>query len=124
MPGSDFPVDATVLPLTEGQLDFETSLASGGTLGSLPLYVTGWLGYRLRSENQEAARKPGDEGYEAAVDDVTRSSADAVKALINLASDVRVELHAMLTPEQRERSAQMKAELRQELLDLIIAFDS
>ena len=63
IPGSDFPVDATVLPLTEGQLDFETSLESSGTLGSLPLYVAGWLGYRWRTENKEAARKPGDEGY-------------------------------------------------------------
>jgi hypothetical protein len=63
VPGSEFPVDATVLPLTEGQLDFETSLESGGKLGSLPLYVTGWVGYRWRTENQEAARTPGDEAY-------------------------------------------------------------
>ncbi len=63
IPGSEFPVDATVLPLTEGQLDFETSLEAGGQLGSLPLYVTGWVGYRWRTENEEAARKPGDEGF-------------------------------------------------------------
>jgi hypothetical protein len=63
IPGSDFPVDATVLPLTEGQMDFETSVEAGGTLGSLPLYVTGWVGYRWRTENKDAARKPGDEGY-------------------------------------------------------------
>lgn len=63
VPGSEFPVDATVLPLTEGQLDFETSLETGSQLGALPLYMMGWVGYRWRSENEEAARKPGDEGY-------------------------------------------------------------
>jgi hypothetical protein len=63
IPGSEFPVDATVLPLTEGQMDFEASLESGGTLGSLPLYMAGWIGYRWRTENTEAARKPGNEGY-------------------------------------------------------------
>ena len=63
VPGSDFDVDATVLPLSEGQVDFETSLESGTMLGSLPLYVMGWVGYRWRTENVKAARKPGDEGY-------------------------------------------------------------
>ena len=63
VPGSEFPVDATALPLTEGQLDFETSLESGSTIGMLPLYIMGWVGYRLRTENVEAARKPGDEAY-------------------------------------------------------------
>lgn len=63
VPGSDFPVDATVLPLSEGQADWELSLESGRSLGVLPLYVMGWVGYRWRGENEEAARKPGDERY-------------------------------------------------------------
>jgi hypothetical protein len=63
IPGSDFPVDATVLPLTEGQLDFETSLETSSRLGTLPLYVSGWVGYRWRTENRDAAREPGDEAY-------------------------------------------------------------
>ncbi len=63
IPGSDFPVDATVLPLTEGQLDFEASVETASRLGALPLYVTGWVGYRWRTENQKAAREPGDEAY-------------------------------------------------------------
>lgn len=62
-PGSDFPVDATVLPLTEGQWDGELSLESGHSLEGFPLYVVGWAGYRLRGENREAARKPGDEAF-------------------------------------------------------------
>ncbi|MDH3207185.1 MAG: hypothetical protein OEO79_11270 [Gemmatimonadota bacterium] len=63
LPGSDFPIDATVLPLTEGQTDLEVSVESGVTLGDLPLYVMGWVGYRRRSENIEAARRPGAERF-------------------------------------------------------------
>lgn len=63
VPGSDFPVDATVLPLTEGQTDFEVSLESGRSLGGAPVYVMGWVGYRWRGENVAAARRPGDERY-------------------------------------------------------------
>lgn len=63
LPGSDFPVDATVLPLTEGQTDFEVSVESGRSLGSLPMYVMGWVGYRWRGTNREALRRPGDERY-------------------------------------------------------------
>ena len=63
VPGSDFPIDATVLPLTEGQTDIEVSVESGATLGALPLYVMGWVGYRRRGENVEAARRPGAERF-------------------------------------------------------------
>lgn len=63
VPGSDFPVDATVLPLTEGQTDYEVSVESGSILGDLPIYVAGWVGYRWRKSNLEAARTPGDETF-------------------------------------------------------------
>lgn len=63
VPGSDFPVDATVLPLTEGQTDVEVSLESGRSVDGGSLYVVGWLGYRWRSENEAAARRPGDERF-------------------------------------------------------------
>ena len=63
MPGSTFPVDATILPLTEGQKDFEVSLEGGRSLGDLPIYAVGWVGYRWRGENSAAAREPGDERY-------------------------------------------------------------
>jgi hypothetical protein len=60
-PGSEFPVDATVLPLTEGQRDWELSLESGINLPGTSSFVMGWVGYRWRGENQEAARHPADE---------------------------------------------------------------
>ncbi len=63
IPGSDFPVDATELPLTEGQEDFEVSLESGWTPGSLPLYVAGWSGYRWRAENEQSRHRPGNEWF-------------------------------------------------------------
>jgi hypothetical protein len=63
VPGSEFPVDATVIPLTEGQADVEVSLESGTSLGPLPMYVFGWVGYRWRTENAPAAREPGDERF-------------------------------------------------------------
>ena len=63
VPGSEFPVDATVLPLTEGQRDWEVSVESGGSLGDKPIYVMGWLGYRWRGPNEPAARHPGDERF-------------------------------------------------------------
>jgi hypothetical protein len=63
LPGSDFPVDATVLPLTEGQRDWEVTLESGHSFEDRPLYVIGWIGFRWREANEGAARDPGDEAF-------------------------------------------------------------
>jgi hypothetical protein len=60
-PGSEFPVDATIVPLSEGQRDWELSLESGTALPGIPLYVVGWVGYRWREFNETTQRKPGDE---------------------------------------------------------------
>ena len=63
VPGSTFPVDATVLPLTEGQRDWEISLESGRAFDFLPIYVVAWAGYRWRSLNESAFYEPGDESF-------------------------------------------------------------
>lgn len=63
VPGSSFPVDATIIPLTEGQRDWEASLETGHAFAGLPLYVLGWLGYRWREENDAVRRDPGNELY-------------------------------------------------------------
>lgn len=63
IPGSDFPVDAEILPLTEGQRDWEIMLESGHSFTALPLHVRGWVGYRWREENQDIRRVPGDERF-------------------------------------------------------------
>ncbi|MEM1095023.1 MAG: transporter [Bacteroidota bacterium] len=63
LPGGDFPVDAEVIPLGEGQRDVEVMLEVGQSFYPRPLYAHGWLGYRARSANTEAARAPGDEAF-------------------------------------------------------------
>ncbi len=63
IPGSDFPVDARLLPLSEGQTDLELSLESGRAFEALPVYLVGWLGYRWRAENATADRDPGNEWF-------------------------------------------------------------
>lgn len=61
--GSDFPVDAEVIPLTEGQRDWELILEVGRSLHPLPLYVKGWAGRRWRERNAEILWDPGDETF-------------------------------------------------------------
>lgn len=62
-PGGDFPVDPDLIPLTEGQRDWDLSLQLGRSLQSLPVYVMGSVGYRWREEDIDRARKPGDERF-------------------------------------------------------------
>ena len=63
LPASTFPVDATILPLTEGQRDFELSLESGTALSFLPVYVAGWAGYRWRGLSEVRFSEPGEEAF-------------------------------------------------------------
>lgn len=63
LPGADFPVDAEVIPLTEGQRDWELMLEVGHSFHPFPLYVMGWFGNRWREENEEVVRDPGDERF-------------------------------------------------------------
>lgn len=60
---SEFPVDARILPLTEGQADREVALETGHAFGSVPAYLIGWVGYRWRGTNDRIGRKPGDERF-------------------------------------------------------------
>ena len=63
VPTSTFPVDATVLPLTEGQRDFEVALESGRAFDFLPIYMVGWVGYRWRGKNERTSYVPGGERF-------------------------------------------------------------
>lgn len=63
LPGSKFPVDATILPLTEGQRDWEVALESGYGFPNRSIYLMGWMGYRWREIHEEASRDPGDEAF-------------------------------------------------------------
>ncbi|MBI2536113.1 MAG: hypothetical protein HYW06_03930 [Gemmatimonadetes bacterium] len=62
--GSDLiGVAVPLIPLSEGQRDWEISLESGTALQGVPLYVLGWIGYRWRQLNAEVDRKPGNERF-------------------------------------------------------------
>ncbi len=61
--GGDFPVDAEIIPLGEGQRDWEMMLEAGFSFYPIPAYMMGWIGYRWRETNDEAAWKPGDETF-------------------------------------------------------------
>ena len=63
LPAGTFPVDATVLPLTEGQRDWEISLESGRAFDFLPIYVAGWAGYRWRGLSEVRLYDPGNETF-------------------------------------------------------------
>lgn len=63
LPGSRFPVDVTVLPLSEGQVDAEVSVESGHAFAGGAFYVLGWVGHRWRLGISEAERNPGDEWF-------------------------------------------------------------
>ncbi len=56
-----FENDAETIALSQGQRDWSLLLEAGKSLHPLPLYVSGWAGYRWREENEEIARDPGNE---------------------------------------------------------------
>ena len=58
---ADLTIDAEVIPVGEGQWDYEAWLESGISFWPMPLYSVVWVGYRWRTLNQETTRDPGDE---------------------------------------------------------------
>ncbi len=62
-PLGKFSRDAEVIPLSEGQYDYELMLEAGHSFYPAPLYVMGWAGYRWRAFNDEIDRKPGNERF-------------------------------------------------------------
>jgi hypothetical protein len=63
LPGSEFPIERTVLPLTEGQTDAEVALEVGKVFGQGRFAAQTWVGYRWRGRNVAAVRKPGNEWF-------------------------------------------------------------
>ena len=60
-PTGEFVNDAEIVPVGEGQYDFEVDVEVGRSLWPRPGYVNGKLGYRFRTENKENGIDPGDE---------------------------------------------------------------
>ena len=54
VPVGDFDVDAEVIPLGDGQRDWEAMAELGHSFWPRSLYLSGWVGYRWREENVES----------------------------------------------------------------------
>lgn len=60
-PTGEFVNDAEIVPVGEGQYDFDVFAEVGRSLWPVNAYVTGKIGYRFRSENKETNIGFGDE---------------------------------------------------------------
>lgn len=63
LPFGDFDVDAEIIPLGDGQRDWEVMAEVGHSFWPRSVYVMGWLGYRWREENTESLRDFGNEVF-------------------------------------------------------------
>lgn len=63
LPVGDFPVEAEVIPLGEGQRDWELILETGASFYPRPIYAQIWLGHRWREQNETSLFKPGNEWF-------------------------------------------------------------
>ncbi len=60
-PTGDFRNEDGLIPVGEGQWDFDLVAQLGRSFWPLPLYAALDLGYRVRLENRQVAQDPGDE---------------------------------------------------------------
>ena len=63
IPGSSFPVDATVVPLIEGQTDLEVAVETGRAFAGGAVYTLAWGGYCWRLARGVQERDPGNEWF-------------------------------------------------------------
>ncbi|MEX2528827.1 MAG: hypothetical protein WEA09_14445 [Gemmatimonadota bacterium] len=63
LPVGDFPVEAEVIPLGEGQRDWELLVETGASFYPRPIYAQLWMGHRWRERNETSLFKPGDEWF-------------------------------------------------------------
>ncbi len=63
IPVGDFEVDAEVIPLGDGQRDWELLAELGHSFWPRSLYLSGWAGYRWREENRESHKDFGNEFF-------------------------------------------------------------
>ena len=63
VPVGDFKVDAEVIPLGDGQRDWELMAEAGHSFYPRPVYVMGWAGYRWREADEKTLRDYGDEVF-------------------------------------------------------------
>ena len=62
-PLGDFDVNAEIIPLGDGQRDWELLAELGHSFWPRSLYLSGWAGYRWREENPESRKDFGNEFF-------------------------------------------------------------
>ena len=98
--GADSP-DAFVIPLGEGQWDFEAFGEIGHSFWPLPVYAELWLGYRARLENSKKVFDPGGEYVFLAEAGVNPTSGILLKATIDGFRARRLRADRVLTANKR-----------------------
>ena len=63
VPVGDFDVDAEIIPLGDGQPDWELMAEVGHSFWPRSMYLSGWAGYRWREENTESRKDFGNEFF-------------------------------------------------------------
>jgi len=63
MPAGDFDVNAEVIPLGDGQRDWEIMAEAGRSFWPRSVYLSAWAGYRWREENHESLKDYGNEVF-------------------------------------------------------------
>ncbi len=63
IPVGEFAVDAEIIPLGDGQRDWELVLELGRSFHPVPAYASAWIGHRWREANPESRRDFGDEAF-------------------------------------------------------------
>lgn len=63
VPVGDFDVGSPVIPLGDGQRDWEVMLEAGHSFYPAPFYVMGWAGYRWRESRDSGRVDYGDERF-------------------------------------------------------------
>ncbi|HJP31674.1 MAG TPA: transporter [Candidatus Latescibacteria bacterium] len=61
IPTGEFKNEDGLIPVGEGQWDYDIVVQAGRSLWPLPAYANVDVGYRVRTENTEILREPGDE---------------------------------------------------------------
>ncbi len=63
VPAGDFDVNAEIVPLGDGQTDWEIALEAGHSFWPRSAHVAGWIGHRWREENRESRKDFGNEWF-------------------------------------------------------------
>jgi hypothetical protein len=100
-PLGESPIDAQIIPLGEGQWDLEAFGEIGHSFWPVPAYAILWLGYRVRFENTEQSKDPGNEFVFLAEAGVNPTPGTFVKTTLDGFRGQAIEAEGILTSSKR-----------------------